>query len=364
MENMDRAYMAMALALAQKGAGRVSPNPMVGAVLVKKGKVVGRGAHLRAGEAHAEILALRDAGTHASGSTLYVTLEPCCHWGKTPPCTEALIKAGIKRVVAAVRDPNPRVCGKGFGLLGQAGISVKYGVLEKEAVRLNEIFFHYMRTGTPFGILKVAVSLDGKIATSTGESRWITGEAARLKAHALRAQVDALLVGIGTVLKDDPLLTPRHIHSSNRPWRVVVDSLARTPIHAKILKPAFGKKTFIAVTPRASKKNIARLSRAGAEILCIPAHQGGVHLKLLMKVLGRKGVTSVLFEGGGEVLASALQEKIVQKAVWFIAPMIIGGRKAPTAVEGQGIQQLSRALHLKDTQVERIHEDIMVTGYL
>jgi diaminohydroxyphosphoribosylaminopyrimidine deaminase/5-amino-6-(5-phosphoribosylamino)uracil reductase len=356
--------MERALALAAQGKGRVSPNPMVGAVLTKEGSIIGEGFHPYAGGDHAEVIAVRAAGGDARGAVLYVTLEPCCHYGKTPPCTETLIEAGIARVVVATFDPNPVVAGKGVRCLREAGIAVEIGPLEEEAVRLNEAYFKYIQTRRPFVILKAALSLDGKLATRTGDSRWITGEVARRRVHELRNEVDAVLTGIGTVVKDDPLLTTRlDLQGGRDPLRVIVDSRARLPASARLLKTG-SRPPVVAVGPDAPQNRCDVLKKAGAEVVVVPKGEGGLSLPDLMATLGRREITSVMIEGGGRLSTSALQAGIVDKVILMIAPMLIGGTAAPTLLQGEGVEKLSEALHLKEVKVESLGADLMVEGYL
>ncbi|AQS59475.1 bifunctional diaminohydroxyphosphoribosylaminopyrimidine deaminase/5-amino-6-(5-phosphoribosylamino)uracil reductase RibD [Desulforamulus ferrireducens] len=362
--DQDRHYMQLALGLAEKARGRTSPNPMVGAVLVKDGEVVGQGFHAKAGSAHAEVVALADAGEKARGATAYVTLEPCCHYGRTGPCTEALIKAGVVRVVAAMTDPNPLVAGKGLAILKKAGLEVKCGVLEEEAKRLNEVFIKYITTKRPFVVLKAATSLDGKIATATGESKWITGEAARAYGHRLRDSYDAIMVGVNTILTDDPSLTARLPEGRGKdPIRIILDSYARTPTGAKILLQESAAHTIVATTEAAPVERRASLMAAGAEVLIVPGTGPGVDLNKLMEMLGEKQITSILIEGGGKVNGSALAAGIVDKVAWFIAPKIIGGDAAPGPVRGEGVATLRDATQLYDVEVQRLGEDILLTGY-
>ena len=358
--------MRLALELAKKAEGFTSPNPMVGAVVVKDGEIAGTGYHARAGSPHAEIIALRGAGEKAQGATLYVNLEPCCHHGRTGPCTEAIIAAGVRKVVVAMVDPNPLVAGKGIARLRQAGIAVAAGVLAAEAARLNEVFSKYITTGMPFVVLKAAMSLDGKIATRRGESRWITAEQARLCGHRLRHRYDAILVGVNTVLLDNPSLTVRLPEGGSRdPVRVVVDSCARTPPGAKIINQPSAAPTLIAATPEAPAERVAALKGAGAEVLVLPPDEKGrVDLPLLMKELAGREITSVLIEGGAEVHASALDAGIVDKVAWFIAPLLVGGKEAPGPVGGQGAGRLDEAVPLRNVFVQRIGEDIYVEGYV
>ncbi|RJQ24928.1 MAG: bifunctional diaminohydroxyphosphoribosylaminopyrimidine deaminase/5-amino-6-(5-phosphoribosylamino)uracil reductase RibD [Peptococcaceae bacterium] len=356
--------MQMTLDLAARARGRTSPNPMVGAVVVKDDQVIGRGYHARAGEPHAEALALRAAGEASRGATLYVNLEPCCHYGRTGPCAELVISAGVKRAVVAMKDPNPLVSGRGVERLSQAGLAVTVGVMATEAARLNEVFIKHITTELPFIIAKVAMSLDGKIAAHTGRSRWITGPAARSYGHQLRDRYDAIMVGVGTVLADDPSLTTRLPDSDGRdPVRVVLDSTARTPLGAKILAQRPAARTVIATTTGAPAGRLAALRQAGAQTLA--AGDGPrVDLKELMKELGRQGITSVLIEGGAEVHGSALAAGIVDKVVWFIAPRIIGGRTAPGPVGGAGVDEPGQAVLLEQVTVNRLDSDICIEGYV
>jgi diaminohydroxyphosphoribosylaminopyrimidine deaminase/5-amino-6-(5-phosphoribosylamino)uracil reductase len=356
--------MKTALELAARARGRTSPNPMVGACVVRDGKIAGCGFHRRAGTPHAEVHALRDAGEQARGATLYVNLEPCCHHGRTGPCTEAVIQAGIARVVVAMADPNPLVASKGIRALQDAGIEVTLGVLEDEARELNEVFIKYITTGLPFVVAKAAVSLDGKIATRTGRSKWITGEAARAYGHRLRDWYDAIMVGIGTVLADDPSLTTRLPGGGGRdPVRVIVDSQARTPLKARVLTQPSGAATLIATTAGASPARVELLRQAGAKVLVAGAGPR-VDLAGLLKILVQEGITSVLIEGGAAIHGSALAERIVDKAAWFIAPIIIGGRDAPGAVGGEGVNDPSEAAELERLKISRLGPDICVEGYL
>jgi diaminohydroxyphosphoribosylaminopyrimidine deaminase/5-amino-6-(5-phosphoribosylamino)uracil reductase len=356
--------MNRALALAQKGRGCTSPNPLVGAVIVNAGKIVGAGYHQKAGEPHAEIHALQAAGANAKDGILYVNLEPCCHSGRTPPCTDAIIQAGIKRVYTAHLDPNPMVSGRGIEQLEKAGIEVNVGLCAEAAEKLNEVFIKYMKTDYPFVILKVAMSLDGKIATSTGESQWITSSASRQKVHELRDEVDAIIVGIGTVLTDNPTLTTRLPNKKGKDaTRIVLDSHARTPTAAKIFNPESEAGVIIAVTSQAFAGNIALLRVTGAEIIEIPERDGQVCFKTLMETLGARGITSVLIEGGGSVNSSALLSGIVDKVMCFIAPKFIGGKDAPGVFGGEGITQLTDAPELKRRTITELDGDLLIEGY-
>ena len=364
MNTIDERYMAMALRLAAKAGGRTSPNPLVGAVVVRNGKVVSRGYHRKAGEPHAEAIALKKAGAAAKGSTLYVTLEPCSHRNKrTPPCAPIVMQSGVKRVVVAMIDPNPHVSGRGIRTLRRAGIDVVTGVLEAEARKLNEAFIKHITTGMPFVTLKIAQTLDGKIATAGGESKWITGEQAREEGHRLRDRNDAILVGINTVLKDDPALTTR-IPGGRDPLRVIVDTKLRTPLCAKVITQRSTAKTCIATLDSMPKDNVAPLLDAGAEILLVKDSKGRIDLRFLMKMLGSFGITSVLIEGGAEVNASALRSGIVDKVVLFIAPMLMSGRDSLCSLGGESPQKLVQAVRLHEVTTRFFGQDLMVEGYI
>ena len=359
-------FMRAALRLARRALGDTSPNPVVGAVIVHRGRVVGQGYHRRAGLAHAEVEALRQARERARGATLVVTLEPCNHVGRTPACCDALIQAGITQVVIAMKDPNPITNGRGIARLRRAGIGVVTGVLEEEAKRLNAPFAKFITTGMPFVIAKIAQSLDGKIATTTGESRWISSASSRALGHQLRRQVDAILVGVRTVLRDDPLLTARDRSKPTRPGypiKVIVDSHLRTPSNSRCLSSNSPAPTIIATTPQASARKRANLQRRGGiHVMVLPSSSDGrIPLRRLCRELARRyAITSVLIEGGGEVLASALEERLVDRVMWCLAPIIIGGRKAPTSVGGEGVTQLAQAVHLTDITVRRLGPDLVV----
>ena len=355
-------WMRRALLLARKGRGRASPNPMVGAVLVKRGKVVAEGYHAKAGEAHAEIEVLRKAGKEARGSTLYVTLEPCAHYGKTPPCAPAVIQAGVKRVVVGMVDPNPLVKGKGISILKKAGIDVRVGTLEEQCRTLNEAFCKYILMKEPFVILKVAATLDGKIATRNGESKWISTDASRRLVHRLRSEVDAVVVGVGTVLKDDPLLTAR-IRGGRDPVRVVLDSHLRIPEDAKILGLS-SSKTLIATTPLAPKEKMDRLEKAGTQVLLIESRDGKVDLRALLSTLGAMGMMSILVEGGSQVNGSFLDEGLIDKFLFFLSPRVLGDPQAVGIFQGKGFDHLKACASVRNLSFRRIEGDILVEGYL
>jgi diaminohydroxyphosphoribosylaminopyrimidine deaminase/5-amino-6-(5-phosphoribosylamino)uracil reductase len=359
----DKKFMRLALRLAAKARGRTSPNPMVGAVIVKNGKVISSGYHRRAGEPHAEAVALKKAGSAAKGATLYVTLEPCSHTNKrTPPCCPLVIGSGVKRLVVAMIDPNPRVSGNGIRQLRKAGIEVTTGLLENEARKLNEAFIKHVTTGSPFVTLKIAETLDGKIATASGESKWITGEQARKEGRKLRDIHDGILVGINTVVKDDPSLTVR-VPGGRDPVRIIVDSSLRIPLEAKVLSGDSPAQTIIATTSD-SKARIGNLRELGAEVLTIKSKEGRVDLRDLMKKLGKMNIMSVLIEGGAEINASALRAGIVDKVVVFLAPLLMTGTDSLCCIGGASPSKLSQALRLRNVSVKFVGEDLMVEGYV
>ena len=364
----DAQHMRLSLRLARRGYGATSPNPMVGALLLKGGKILGRGWHHRAGEPHAEIEALRDAqklGHSPRGATLYVTLEPCCTHGRTPPCTDAIIAAGIKRVVVGATDPNPHHAGRGFAILQSAGLKVVQGILAEECTSLNEAFNHWIVQRTPFVTVKAAMTLDGKIATASGESKWITGERARAYGMKLRQGTDAILVGINTVLADDPSLTFRsgnHAPSNHRLRRIILDSQARTPLTAKVVTDEQAYLTTIVVSKNAPKKRVAALARQANVLISPAAKNSAIHLPWLLKGLGAVGITSLLVEGGGEVNASFLLGGLAQRVAFFYAPKILGGRDSRKGVAGEGARNLSEALTLSDLHWQKLGADLLLTA--
>ncbi len=353
--------MNRALGLARRGAGRVHPNPMVGCVIVRGGKVVGEGYHSAYGHDHAEVEAIRRAGTKARRATLYVNLEPCAHWGKTPPCVIAIAGSGVRTVVAALKDPNPIVGGKGFTFLKKHGVRVRQGLLQQEAAELNKAFFTWVRERRPYVTLKAATSLDGKIATARGESQWITSPAARARGHALRAEADAVAVGVGTVLKDNPSLTA---HGKGRnPKRIIFDSALRLPPGARVTDRA--APTWVFTTSRAPSAKRRALERKGVAVYVLANDtHGHVSLPEAARVLAREGIAHLLVEGGGTLNAAFLEASLVDEMIWFIAPKIIGGETAKTAVEGVGIGKLAKAWNVKIMSVERVGEDICIRGNL
>lgn len=361
MNDMD--WMARALQQARFGLGRTTPNPPVGAVIVgAQGAVVGEGYHHRAGEPHAEALALAAAGERARGATLYCTLEPCCHYGRTPPCAEAIVAAGVARVVYAVTDPDPRCAGGGAGLLRAAGVEVGAGVLAEPIAELYEPYFKHKRTGRPFVTLKMALTLDGKAATKIGDSRWITGEPARERVHRWRDETDAVLVGVGTVLADDPQLTARVPKPDERePLRVIVDSLARTPLPAQVLTGPGS--CLVAVGPQAPTERLVALRETGAEIITLEsAPDGGLSLEALLTELGRRNVMGLLCEGGPTLAAALVHRGLVDKYRLFYAPKLIGG-DGLTGIGPLGLERMQEAMSLRLSGLERVGEDFLVTAY-
>lgn len=353
--------MQEALALAQQAAGKTSPNPLVGAIVVCDGRVVGRGFHPRAGAPHAEIYALRDAGPLTSGSTLYVTLEPCCHWGRTGPCTDAIVQAGIARVVAAMEDPDPRVCGAGIAALRAAGIEVQVGALREAAEALNEAYIKHRRTGVPLITLKWAMSLDGKIAARRDHRTVLTGEAASRYVHELRNQHDAILVGINTVLADDPQLTCR-IAGGRDPLRVILDSRLRIPLEARVLHLASPAPTLVATTTQALPAKVQAVRGQGAEVLMFDAPRPP--LLPLLQHLGSRGVLSVLVEGGATIHTAVFEERLADKVIALITPAVLGGRDAPTPVEGAGLQSAGGPVRLDRPTVRWVGDDVVLEGYV
>ncbi len=354
--------MKKALSLARRGLGKTHPNPLVGAVLVKNGRVIGEGAHENFGGPHAEVAAIRNA-KGAAGSTLYVTLEPCPHTGKTPPCTDLILREKIQKVVIAAKDPNPIVSGRGILALKKKGLNVAFGVLEAEALELNKDYNHWMKKKTPYTVLKFAQSLDGKIADFAGHSRWISGKASRRFAHGLRSEADAILVGVNTVLKDDPLLSVRSVsYRGPQPLKVILDSRLRVPLNARIFSKASPGRVIIATRASVSDPKFKAL-RSKAEVLRLPSKKGRPDLAALVRVLGKKGITNLLIEGGSEVIAEALARKLAHEIYCFIAPILLGGKEASGSVGGVGFD-LKKALKIRRFRVQRIGEDLLVRGKL
>lgn len=351
-------YMRRAIALAKKGAGWTAPNPMVGAVIVKGDRIIGEGLHERCGELHAERNAIGSLTEPADGATIYVTLEPCCHEGKTPPCTEAIIENRIARVVIGSRDPNPKVAGKGAAILREHGIEVIEDCLREECDALNPDFFHYITTGRPYVAVKYAMSLDGKIASRTGASRWITGERAREHVHRLRGRYAAVLAGIGTVEADDPMLNCR-VDGAHQPLRVIVDSKLRIRADSRIIKTAGAYPTLIAAAG-CDPERAEELRQAGAEVIFLPGEDGRADLKALMEELGKRQISSVLAEGGGEIHEALIRSGCADHVMAYVAPMIMGGRDAKSPVEGLGAPSPDQAVHLSGRKISALGEDLLI----
>jgi len=381
MNFQDEKWMKQALRLAEKGRPWTSPNPLVGAVLVKNNRLISQGYHTAFGAPHAEVAAIRKAGSRSKGSTLYVTLEPCCTYGKTPPCTESIKRAGIKRVVVGAADPNPVHCGRGIRLLQKNKIVVTKGILKNQAMLQNEAFAKWITTRTPWVILKMAQSLDGKIASRTGNSRWISGPRARKWVHELRSQVDAILIGKNTLLRDDPRLTVRNgtarplppivaarpqLNGQNRkaksPWRIILDPRGECSRSAKIFKQT--GPIILACSERFTSRVAEKFSEEGVTILPLKEKRGRLNLKQLLSSLGSLGITSLLVEGGGELAGSFIEQNLVDQVKWILAPKIVGGRTAKTSVEGSGIKLLSGATKIKSIRMSRLGEDFLLEGYV
>lgn len=350
-------YMEIALKIAEKGKGNVSPNPLVGCIIVKRGKIVGKGYHKQYGGEHAEIDAIKNASKKAANATLYINIEPCSHWGKTPPCTEKIVEAAIREVIIGMHDPNPLV--EGFRELKFRGIKTKIGILENEAKKLNEIYIKYMKTNRPFVILKLAMTMDGRIATKTGDSKYITGRDARKYVHQFRSEVDAIMVGINTVLKDNPKLTSRLVKGKD-PMKVVVDTELRMPLKCNLMKHP--SKLIIATTNKAPKKKINKFYQKGVNVVVLKSKRNLVDLKELMKELGKKEIASVMIEGGAELNSSAIKDRIANKLLIFTAPKLVGNGLG--AIGNLGITKIDRAVKLKDIKMKKIGKDILVEAYL
>lgn len=363
--DMHEVYMARAIELARGGWGKTNPNPLVGAVIVKSGEIIAEGCHKVLGGVHAEVDAFNNAKGNVAGGTLYVNLEPCSHYGRTPPCALRIIEEGIGKVVTAMQDPNPKVSGRGIKMLRDAGIEVVEGVLGKEAAALNEIFIKYISAKRPFVIMKAAMTLDGKIASVSGDSKWISAESSRKQVHMVRDRVAAIMVGINTVLTDNPALTTRlPAGKGSDAVRIVVDSKGIIPADSLVISEAAAAGVILATTSLIEKEKEKQLVQKGVRILKLDGPDRQVDLNLLMQELYRLEIDSVLLEGGGELNAAALKSKIVDKLMLFIAPKIIGGRNAKTPVEGEGIQLMKDAIKLENVSIGRFDEDIVVEGYL
>lgn len=362
---MEVRFMQRALELAEKGAGFTNPNPLVGAVIVKDGVIIGEGYHEKYGGPHAEINAFKNAKEDVRGASMYVTLEPCSHFGKTPPCANAIIEKGIAKVFIGMVDPNPLVAGRGVSLLRENGIEVHTNVLEDECKRQNEIFIKYITTRKPFVILKSAMTLDGKIATVTGDSKWITNDDSRKFVHQIRNRVSGILVGVGTVIADNPYLNTRLEEGPvSHPVRIILDTKARTPLDANVLENLDEIRTIIATTAMAPAEQLRRLEDKGAEILLLPIKDEHVDLEALMTALGELEIDSVLIEGGSLVNYSAIEAEVVDKVIFFIAPKIVGGETAKTPMGGTGKMLMRDAITLENIRLRQFGGDIMIEGYL
>ena len=357
----DEKHMRLAMQLAGNAIGRTSPNPLVGAVIVKDNRVVGCGWHRKAGTPHAEVHALNQAGELAQGADVYVTLEPCAHYGKTPPCAKALVEAKVKNVYGGLLDVNPKVAGKGFKILEDAGIHVEYGFLQDELRKQNEVFFKWIEHKKPFVVLKAAMTLDGKIATATGQSKWITNETSRAYGYKLRDIYDGIMVGINTVIEDNPMLTAR-VDGGKNPIRIVVDSSLKIDINANVVQDKSAK-TIVATTDKADKDKILKLQAQDVDVIVVDKDENDkVDIEKLLDILGQQNICSILVEGGATLSGSFVAKKLVDKVYFFIAPKIVGGKEAKTPVAGTGILNLQEALALKDIQIEKLEEDILIIG--
>lgn len=357
----DEKYMRLAMQLAGNAIGRTSPNPLVGAVIVKDNRVVGCGWHRKAGTPHAEVHALNQAGELAQGADVYVTLEPCAHYGKTPPCSKALVEAKVKNVYGGLLDVNPKVAGKGFKILEDTGIHVEYGFLQDELRKQNEVFFKWIEHKKPFVVLKAAMTLDGKIATATGQSKWITNETSRAYGYKLRDIYDGIMVGINTVIEDNPMLTAR-VDGGKNPIRIVVDSSLKIDINANVVQDKSAK-TIVATTDKADKDKILKLQAQDVDVIVVDKDENDkVDIEKLLDILGQQNICSILVEGGATLSGSFVAKKLVDKVYFFIAPKIVGGKEAKTPVAGTGILNLQEALSLKDIQIEKLKEDILIIG--
>lgn len=360
---MDEYYMGLAINLARKGIGKVNPNPMVGAVIVKNNKIVGTGYHEKYGGKHAEINAIENASENLNGSTMYVNLEPCSHFGKTPPCVDKIIENKINKVVIASVDPNPLVQGKGVKKLRDAGIEVKVGVLDEENKKLNEVFLKYIKNKKPFVVMKVAMSLDGKISTTTGQSKWISCDESRRYVHKLRSEVMSILVGINTVIKDNPMLDCR-LENGKNPIRIIVDTTLKIPIDSKIVSSSKSIRTIVVTTEHANRNVMKLLEDKGVEILTVNLKNNLVDLKETINKLGELNIDSILIEGGSSLNFSAMNENIVDKIQVYVAPIILGGESSKTPIGGQGVADIKEAFKLDKLEYKQVGSDILIEGYL
>lgn len=360
---MDEYYMGLAINLARKGIGKVNPNPMVGAVIVKDNKIVGTGYHEKYGGKHAEINAIENSRESLNGSTMYVNLEPCSHFGKTPPCVDKIIESKINKVVIASVDPNPLVQGNGVKKLRDAGIEVKVGVLDEENKKLNEVFLKYIKNKKPFVVMKVAMSLDGKISTTTGQSKWISCDESRRYVHKLRSQVMSILVGINTVIKDNPMLDCR-LENGKNPIRIIVDTTLKIPIDSKIVSSSKSIRTIVVTTKNANRNVMKLLEDKGVEILTVNLKNNLVDLKEMINKLGELNIDSILIEGGSSLNFSAINENIVDKIQVYVAPIILGGESSKTPIGGQGVDDIKEAFKLHILEYKQVGSDILIEGYL
>ncbi len=361
----EEKFMKEALRLAKRGLGRTSPNPMVGAVIVRKGRVVASGYHRKAGHNHAEVEALEKMkGRVTAGDSMYVTLEPCNHHGRTPPCTEAILRSGLKRVIIGMLDPNPTVSGGGSEFLKKRGIEVESGVLESECAKLNEVYLKSVTTGNPFVIAKSALTMDGWTATSTGHSKWITNERSRRFVHRLRDRVDGLMVGVGTIIRDDPMLTTRLTNKRGRdPIRIIVDTHLRIPHNARVINHDSPSMTLIAVGDNVSKRLINEIERDKVSTVICPTRHGRIDIAALMEILGSMPVTSLLVEGGSTIMGTMIRERMIDKFYIFKAPKIMGGSDGVPMASGKGPEQMDESLVIKNIKVRRFGDDILIRGY-
>ncbi len=360
----DVYFMRHAMALAARGTGWVNPNPLVGAVIVRDGRIIAEGWHERYGGLHAERNAFKNCREDAAGATMYVTLEPCCHYGKTPPCTEAVIEHGIARVVVGLTDPNPLVAGKGIGLLREAGIEVEVGVCDEELRFQNRVFLKYIQKRMPWVVMKSAMTLDGKIAAYTGDSQWVTGEPARMKVQEMRCVYMGIMVGSGTVAADNPMLNCRLEGDVRQPVRIVVDSSARIAVDSRLVATAGSYRTIVAHIASADSEKLKRLSACGVETLLCGESEGHVDCMDMLLRLGKMGIDSILLEGGGQLNETFLRNGLIDEVYAFVAPKLVGGKEAKTPVEGKGFERMSEAVELKRVEVETIGKDILIHGLI
>lgn len=361
VRGQDEHFMAIAIREARRALGNTSPNPCVGAVIVKEGQILAKGYHRKAGMPHAEVEALSSARGDLKGATMYVTLEPCNHYGRTPPCTDAIIKAGIRRVVIGTLDPNPHVPGGGAKRLREEGIQVEVGVLEEECRRLNEAYFKFVRTNLPFVYAKSAITLDGFTATSTGDSKWITGPKARAYAHRLRAMVDGVMVGSGTVIKDNPLLTVRHVRAKREPYRVIMDTNLSIPLESHVVKE--GQHTLILVGDTVDTNRAVKYEYAGAKVIRCPTYEGRLDLSSCLRILGGMGIQSLLLEGGSTLMGTFVKERLIDKFYVFVATKLLGGDDGTPMMRAKGPREIGSCIVLREVWYQRLGGDLLISGY-